>query len=269
VIAGNSQSHLVKLVDAATKADVPGGSATVNTAGAQAGTFAYAALAPPVTLMANHSYYLLSQEFAGGDLHYDYTTTVTPTSLVKSIDHGEKYVNGTWQGLGSVGNDIGPVDLIDDPPTDETATKEMTSVGIPGPSTSMTATSLSAARLSALQNAQLVIAQLPNDMLADTVGNTITIDPNADEYGWYVIRSGKVPYNQVDSLTVEAHRLGYVLGLPDILIQQAHPGDRMDNTLPPGVRQLSIPWFDVLGFDAGFLESLTDSPLICRVRRHS
>jgi len=76
VSAGDSASHTVKLVDATTGLDVPGGTATVITAGATAGTFAYAALSTPVILNANAAYFIVSQETSGGDHWYDWDTKV-------------------------------------------------------------------------------------------------------------------------------------------------------------------------------------------------
>ncbi len=76
VSAGDSASHTVKFVDAATGLDVAGGSATVVTAGATAGGFAYATLSSPVVLNANATYFIVSAETAGGDHWYDVDTTV-------------------------------------------------------------------------------------------------------------------------------------------------------------------------------------------------
>ncbi len=62
-VAGNGASHVVKFVMASTGSDVPGGAATVSLAGCLAGQFVYSALTNPITLQANVSYYLVSQEF--------------------------------------------------------------------------------------------------------------------------------------------------------------------------------------------------------------
>jgi hypothetical protein len=97
------------------------------------------------------------------------------------------------------------------------------------------ATGLSAAQIARLRQAQFVIASLPAGMLGDTVGNVIYIDPTAQGYGWSL---GARPLaNRVDLLTVVGHELGHILGLPDV-DPQAHPGDVMDDNLPPGVRRL-------------------------------
>lgn len=70
VAPGNSGTHAVRLIDATTGATL--GTAAVDTLGAPAGQFKYAAMASSVTLAANTSYYVLSQETAGGDAWYDF-----------------------------------------------------------------------------------------------------------------------------------------------------------------------------------------------------
>ena len=67
-VTGNAQSHLVKFVDATTGSDVPSGSVSINMSGCTPGTFTYATLPNPISLSAGASYYLASQENAGGDL---------------------------------------------------------------------------------------------------------------------------------------------------------------------------------------------------------
>jgi len=110
VIAGNSNGHQLELIDASTGSVVA--ATTLNTAGLPAG-FAYASLPLPVTLSANHSYYLVSLETSGGDYWYDNSETVTPTTLVISIDHGMySYNNSTWYPGGLANNAYVPVDLI-------------------------------------------------------------------------------------------------------------------------------------------------------------
>jgi uncharacterized protein YfiM (DUF2279 family) len=78
VVPGNSGTHTVKLVDAATGTDVA--SASVATAGAATGQFQYTSLSTPVALAENTSYYLLSQEIAGGDLWYDFSNAAAGTA---------------------------------------------------------------------------------------------------------------------------------------------------------------------------------------------
>ena len=69
-MAGNSASHMVEFFSAATGLAVAGGSAAVNMAGCTAGQFVYANLPTGITLQAGTSYYVASQEVAGGDTWY-------------------------------------------------------------------------------------------------------------------------------------------------------------------------------------------------------
>ena len=111
VVAGNTGSHKLKLVLATTPAaDVPGGSATVNTAGAAVG-FKYAALASPVTLAANTAYYLVSQELNGGDQFYEGDTAMVSTGAA-AISQAVWSGNGTSYSVSYlVGNSYGPLSL--------------------------------------------------------------------------------------------------------------------------------------------------------------
>jgi hypothetical protein len=90
-VAGNSQSHIVKFVNAATGQDVPGGSASVTMNGCAASQFVYTTLASPLTLQANTQYYFVSQETNGGDKWYDQSTlsTKADASVLSSV-----YSNG-------------------------------------------------------------------------------------------------------------------------------------------------------------------------------
>ena len=93
-VTGNTGPHTVKLVDANSATDLPGGAITINMAGGTADQFKYASLPAPVTLQANTSYYLVSQELNQGDKWYD----VGPASStnVGSVDHGI-YGSGSGQ----------------------------------------------------------------------------------------------------------------------------------------------------------------------------
>ena len=110
VIAGNSGNHDMKLVNASSNAVL--GTVTVVTAGAPVG-FKYAALATPVTLAANAAYYLVSKETTGGDLFYQYDTSVTTTSAA-TVTTAIGSVTGTSSFFtsGVVGsNGYGPLSL--------------------------------------------------------------------------------------------------------------------------------------------------------------
>jgi hypothetical protein len=61
-VTGNTGTHIVKIVNAATSQDVSGGSVSVSMTGGSSGAFSYANLPTPVTLSANTSYYIVSQE---------------------------------------------------------------------------------------------------------------------------------------------------------------------------------------------------------------
>ncbi len=74
VVSGNSGSHTVQLFNS-VGTPVPGGSVTVNTAGQTPGQFAYSPLNTQLTLAANTTYAVMSQEVNGGDQWYDYGNT--------------------------------------------------------------------------------------------------------------------------------------------------------------------------------------------------
>jgi hypothetical protein len=83
-VAGNTRAHLVRLVNAGDGTAVPGGSVSITLPSGTAGQFVYVSLASPVTLNANTSYCLVSDEVSGGDQFYD-LGSVTATSAV-SVD---------------------------------------------------------------------------------------------------------------------------------------------------------------------------------------
>lgn len=77
-LAGNSQTHILKFVDAATGMDF-GAPVAVSMAGAPADDFKYAGIpdSSPIILQANTAYYVLSQESNPGDRFLNHNTTVT------------------------------------------------------------------------------------------------------------------------------------------------------------------------------------------------
>ncbi len=111
VVAGNSSSHILKLVRASDGSDVAGGSTTVHTAMAAAGQFRYGALAATVTLGAGESFYLVSEETAWGDQWYDYDTEITATSAATVTAAVYGFGPGTWSTIGSPNRSYIPVDL--------------------------------------------------------------------------------------------------------------------------------------------------------------
>jgi hypothetical protein len=105
-LAGNSSTHTVKFVNAATGQDVAGGSASVNMAGCTAGHSVYAALLTPISLQAGLSYYLVSLEVQGGDKWYDLgaVSTTSDASVTNSV---YAYL-GTWIRFGSTNTSYVP-----------------------------------------------------------------------------------------------------------------------------------------------------------------
>jgi hypothetical protein len=75
-ISGNSQTHnlyLYKYVNGSS--DVQIATASVDLSTGSAGTYVYAALGSPVTLLASTRYYVASQEVSGGDAWYNHVST--------------------------------------------------------------------------------------------------------------------------------------------------------------------------------------------------
>lgn len=93
-LAGNSGTHMIRVVRASDGLDVPGGSASVAMAGGTAGQFQYASLASPITLAANTAYYLVSQETAGGDFWYEHGA-LSSTSAA-TVNSSLYFYNGSW-----------------------------------------------------------------------------------------------------------------------------------------------------------------------------
>lgn len=85
VLSGNTGQHTVRIVDAATSQTVPGASVVIDTAASPVG-YKYAVLPVPVVLPAGASFYLVSQEFNGGDQWYEGNCTLTHNSSVATVD---------------------------------------------------------------------------------------------------------------------------------------------------------------------------------------
>jgi len=114
VITGNSGTHTMKLVNASNGSDVPNGSVSIALSGATAGQFQYGVLANSITLLANTSYYVVSQESPGGDEWAVETTTVT-TSGVASCD-GAILNSGNWIFRPPANTTFVPVNFLFGPP---------------------------------------------------------------------------------------------------------------------------------------------------------
>jgi hypothetical protein len=108
-VAGNSQTHTVKLVSAAF-ADLTGGTAQVSMAGCTANSYQYAPIAAPLTLQANTTYLLVSQETSGGDHFYDYAP-VNSSSVATVVDAMYSTTGNNYAGVGVAGYSYVPVNL--------------------------------------------------------------------------------------------------------------------------------------------------------------
>ena len=108
-------------------------------------------------------------------------------------------------------------------------------------------------RLDAFDDMQVVMGELADNALGATAGNTVTIDPDAAGYGWFVdltpaangefrireevsvlsVTPNSGAYGEMDLLTVVLHELGHVLGLDHA---DAATFAVMDDVLTTGTR---------------------------------
>lgn len=111
-LRGNNSVHALKIIRASDNVSVA--STSVTATGWNHKQFKYANLTSPVTLDANTSYYIVSDEKKNQDKWYDSTSNVTSSSEV-TINNGVQSANGTtWTNPGGV-QPLGPVDIIYEP----------------------------------------------------------------------------------------------------------------------------------------------------------
>jgi hypothetical protein len=110
VVAGNSGTHKVRIIDMSANAEV--GSADVVTTGTPAGSFAYADLSPAVVLKANTTYYVLSEETATGDRFFDADTTINTSIAVSRAFAAYGNLGGPYMESPTDGIAYGPVDVV-------------------------------------------------------------------------------------------------------------------------------------------------------------
>lgn len=108
---GNTGTHTVKLVRASDGLDVPGGATTISMIGGSPGQFSYASLAAPVTLAAGTTYWIVSQETAGGDVWYEWTTGLTTTGVATDIGPVWGSGPGDWNPFSAGNRSFVPVDF--------------------------------------------------------------------------------------------------------------------------------------------------------------
>ncbi len=107
VANGNNQFHIVKLVNASTGMDVPNGAVSINTIGATPLQFKYAPLSTPITLQANTSYYVVSQEVYGGDMWFEAGPITTTNDAI--VNSAIFYTGGwSWSTYGNANTSYGP-----------------------------------------------------------------------------------------------------------------------------------------------------------------
>jgi hypothetical protein len=109
---GDTGSHAVKIVTASNSQDVSGGSVAISMSGGTAGSFTYANLPAAVTLSANTTYYILSEETYLGDQWYDYNTTVTTMPVAAETTSVYSYDGATYILNGPANQSYGPVSFI-------------------------------------------------------------------------------------------------------------------------------------------------------------
>jgi hypothetical protein len=121
---------------------------------------------------------------------------------------------------------------------------------------------------------QVVIADLPGDLLglASSSTNTIWLDADAAGYGWF---ADATPWDddefddepavgmadRMDALSVIFHELGHLLGLAD-MDALLHPDDPMADVLAAGVRRTTAPTGVAADHDAALAELLDDGPAL-------
>jgi len=110
-VNGNTQTHELRLVHAATKATVAG--VLWTPAGGIHNQISYSSLAAPVTLSANTEYYLAGKETEGGDSFYSSNTAVSSTGVVQVLSAIDSDNGNTWiPRETSVSSGYGPVNLM-------------------------------------------------------------------------------------------------------------------------------------------------------------
>ncbi len=103
-VTGNTATHTVKIIRASDSADL--GSVSLSMTGGTNGQFKYANLATPVTLAANTTYYIASEETASGDSWYDSNTSVTSSALAAVNGRVSSADGTTWSTAGATAGQV-------------------------------------------------------------------------------------------------------------------------------------------------------------------
>lgn len=111
---GNKGTHNLKIVDATNGTTVASTSVNMAVGTADSNGFKYAELSTPVTLVANHTYYMVSSETNGGDSWYGLTPVNMPllsTKNVAIVNSGIYFYGNTWSSLGGTNNSYIPLNF--------------------------------------------------------------------------------------------------------------------------------------------------------------
>src|ERR1700690_4207951 len=110
VSPGNTNAHIVKIVNASNGQDVSGASVSVPMFGGTVGNFVYTNLPAAVTLNASTTYYIVSQEVAAGDTWYDISSIQTTSA---ASENGAIWSpdGATYLSAGSANQEFVPVDF--------------------------------------------------------------------------------------------------------------------------------------------------------------
>jgi hypothetical protein len=120
---------------------------------------------------------------------------------------------------------------------------------------------LTPAEIDLLHSITVNIADLPNGMLGQTAGNTISIDYSAADYGWFVdgtlgdssefgtllsqsesgANAGGPADQRMDLFTAVLHEFGHILKFEDAAPNESVHGV-MTSELPTSIRRLPIRW---------------------------
>jgi len=109
-IPGSTRNHTIEIIDAQNNTQLPNGVAAVSLTGKPEG-FEIATLTHAVILSAGQTYYIVSQEEAGGDQFYDNDTAVVVQPDATVISPVYQDDAGQWVLLGAQDHSYGPVNF--------------------------------------------------------------------------------------------------------------------------------------------------------------
>ena len=185
-VNGNTATHLVKLVNAASASDVPGGSVSVPMAACSPGQFVFASLANAVTLTSGASYYLVSQEAVGGDTWYDAGT------VTGSADAAVSRAIYSWNG-GWIPNGSGSLSYV--PPNflysvSGGATGGLPTVSLTNPLNNSTVSSTISINATASATAPATVASVQFQLDGNNFGSIVTTSPYSNNWDTATVANG-------------------------------------------------------------------------------